>query len=191
MKDINLTTEFSLSDNHTKSSTQSSPTPRRSISKKRVYIKRTTEKIKRWTHEECRMYEEFILHHSAVMNDSSVKRTEKIFLSMSEFIGSKTPSQCRSHHQKFFRRVVNEKTQFSKEDSQYSTGSGSRSQVMPEEPHCQLERACSLDLNLVRLSHEPFFSEEEICNGLTREYADWPHFAKGEKSLDNDHDLIF
>lgn len=35
------------------------------------------------------------------MTSSAMKKTSKIFKQMSELIGSRTPSQCRSHHQKF------------------------------------------------------------------------------------------
>jgi hypothetical protein len=35
------------------------------------------------------------------MSSSTMKKTSKIFKQMSELIGSRTPSQCRSHHQKF------------------------------------------------------------------------------------------
>lgn len=41
-----------------------------------------------------------------IMKDSSSKRNKKIFLLMSKFIGSKSPSQCRSHHQKFFKKII-------------------------------------------------------------------------------------
>ncbi len=55
------------------------------------------------------------------MKDSGSKRNTKIFQLMSKFIG-KTPSQCRSHHQKvnlyftqFYKKVIenlaNHKTQ--------------------------------------------------------------------------------
>ena len=39
------------------------------------------------------------------MKCSTSKRNTKIFLLMSQFIGSKTPSQCRSHHQKFYKKI--------------------------------------------------------------------------------------
>ncbi len=40
---------------------------------------------------------------------------------MSEFISSKTPCQCRSHHQKFFKKTLDKilLTKSDKEDSQY------------------------------------------------------------------------
>jgi len=74
-----------------------------------VYTKRTTDKIRRWTKEESKLYEDFIDMYSDIFNDSSSKRVTKIFIFMANYIGSKTPSQCRSHHQKFFRRIQREK----------------------------------------------------------------------------------
>ena len=65
---------------------------------KRIYNKRTNEKVKRWTKEEALLYEKFIEMYLDIMKDSSSKRNKKIFLLMSKFIGTKNPSQCRSHH---------------------------------------------------------------------------------------------
>jgi len=31
---------------------------------------------------------------------SSLRRSQKLFLQMSKFIGTRSPDQCRSHHQK-------------------------------------------------------------------------------------------
>ena len=73
--------------------------------KKRVYTKRTTEKIRRWTKEEAEAYEKFIDMYSDIFNESGSKRVTKVFIQMSQYIGTKTPSQCRSHHQKFFKRL--------------------------------------------------------------------------------------
>lgn len=75
------------------------------VEKKRVYTKRTTEKIRRWTKEEAEQYEKFIDMYSDIFNESGSKRVTKVFIQMSQFIGTKTPSQCRSHHQKFFKRL--------------------------------------------------------------------------------------
>ena len=75
------------------------------LEKKRVYTKRTTEKIRRWTKEEADQYEKFIDMYSDIFNESGSKRVTKVFIQMSQFIGTKTPSQCRSHHQKFFKRL--------------------------------------------------------------------------------------
>jgi hypothetical protein len=35
------------------------------------------------------------------MESQDMKKTSKIFKLMSEIIGTRSPSQCRSHHQKF------------------------------------------------------------------------------------------
>jgi hypothetical protein len=72
---------------------------------KRPYNKKTSEKIKRWTKEESQLYENFIEMYADIFNDPSSKRVTKIFIFMSKYIGTKTPSQCRSHHQKFFKKI--------------------------------------------------------------------------------------
>ena len=79
-------------------------------SSKRPYNKKTMEKIKRWTKEESALYEQFIEMYADIFNDPSSKRVTKIFIFMSKYIGSKTPSQCRSHHQKFFKKIQGMKT---------------------------------------------------------------------------------
>lgn len=194
MKEINSPTEFISLEDTSKIATASSLQTRRSQIKKRVYTKRTDDKIRRWTADECKKYEEFIVQHSNVMCDSSIKRTEKIFLSMSQYIGTKTASQCRSHHQKFFKRVLAE-LGCGRDDSQLSTGSGCKSQHYGEETLLMKDHvgAESHDCNLFRLSNEPFFTEEELCNGLKTDFIDeWnpiSQFNKGDKELDND--LIF
>ena len=73
---------------------------------KRVYNKRMTDKIRRWNAEECDLYEKFLEMYYEAMIDNTNKRNTRIFLLMSKFIRTKTPSQCRSHHQKFFKQVM-------------------------------------------------------------------------------------
>lgn len=48
--------------------------------KKRVYTKRTTEKIRRWTKEEAEAYEKFIDMYSDIFNESGSKRVTKVFI---------------------------------------------------------------------------------------------------------------
>ena len=71
---------------------------------KRIYRKHNNQKIKRWTKEESDLYSRFIADHANLLRDPSVKRAKKIFILMSNFIKTKNPSQCRSHHQKFYRK---------------------------------------------------------------------------------------
>ena len=40
------------------------------------------------------------------MGENSNKRNSKVFLQMADYIGTKTPSQCRSHHQKFYKKLI-------------------------------------------------------------------------------------
>lgn len=72
---------------------------------KRIYKKKSEEKIKRWTKDESQLYEEFVIDHFLLFNDNNIKRANKIFIQMSEFIKTKNSSQCRSHHQKFFNKI--------------------------------------------------------------------------------------
>ncbi|CAK82114.1 unnamed protein product (macronuclear) [Paramecium tetraurelia] len=48
-----------------------------------------------WTKEEHEKYLQFLEDHA------HLKKNNKIFKPMSEIIGTRSPSQCRSHHQKF------------------------------------------------------------------------------------------
>ncbi|CAD8066600.1 unnamed protein product [Paramecium primaurelia] len=55
-----------------------------------------------WTPEEHQIYEEFLeKHHATTMQNQQNRKNNKIFKLMSEIIGTRSPSQCRSHHQKF------------------------------------------------------------------------------------------
>ncbi|CAD8175116.1 unnamed protein product [Paramecium octaurelia] len=54
-----------------------------------------------WTQKEHRLYLQFIETNKEIMMKSDMKKQEKIFKQMSVVIKSRSPSQCRSHHQKF------------------------------------------------------------------------------------------
>ncbi|CAD8058448.1 unnamed protein product [Paramecium sonneborni] len=51
--------------------------------------------IGHWTKDEHEKYLQFLEDHA------HLKKNNKIFKPMSEIIGTRSPSQCRSHHQKF------------------------------------------------------------------------------------------
>lgn len=61
---------------------------------KRIYTKKMIEEIKRWTKEECDLYGKFIEMYYDVMIDKMNKRSTKVFRLMSEYLVTKTPSQC-------------------------------------------------------------------------------------------------
>ncbi|CAK62761.1 unnamed protein product (macronuclear) [Paramecium tetraurelia] len=55
-----------------------------------------------WTSQEHQIYVEFLeQHHSTSMQSQQNRKNNKIFKLMSLTIGTRSPSQCRSHHQKF------------------------------------------------------------------------------------------
>ncbi|CAD8077783.1 unnamed protein product [Paramecium sonneborni] len=76
--------------------------------KAQVPIKKTRRKNVRktynnghWTQKEHRLYLQFIETNKEIMMKSDMKKQEKIFKQMSLVIKTRSPSQCRSHHQKF------------------------------------------------------------------------------------------
>ncbi|CAD8044993.1 unnamed protein product [Paramecium primaurelia] len=69
--------------------------------KKKKSKKSKSFKKGHWTNKEHRLYEQFILNHKDIMSDSDQKKMKQIFKKMSDFIKSRSASQCRSHHQKF------------------------------------------------------------------------------------------
>lgn len=73
---------------------------------KRIYNKKSSEKIKRWTTEESQLYEDFITKYNNIFEEANNKRLTKIFVIMSKFIRSKDSNQCRSHHQKFYKKIM-------------------------------------------------------------------------------------
>ncbi|CAD8146997.1 unnamed protein product [Paramecium octaurelia] len=56
-----------------------------------------------WTPEEHQTYVEFLQNHltQSLSCSQDNKKNNKIFKLMSQTIGTRSPSQCRSHHQKF------------------------------------------------------------------------------------------
>lgn len=66
-------------------------------------------KMSRWTHEENVLYKRFLRQNSRKFTHNCSKKFLK-FEKMSYEIGSKTPNQCRSHHQKMiikFKTIQN------------------------------------------------------------------------------------
>ncbi|CAD8174725.1 unnamed protein product [Paramecium pentaurelia] len=68
--------------------------------KKRV-ITNPSQQTGHWSESEHQTYIDFLNMHRSVMESQDQKKTSKIFKLMSETIGTRSPSQCRSHHQKF------------------------------------------------------------------------------------------
>ncbi|CAK87565.1 unnamed protein product (macronuclear) [Paramecium tetraurelia] len=63
--------------------------------------KRKLYNIGHWTTKEHNLYLSFIQTNKDIMLNSDLKKQNKIFKQMSNFIKTRSPSQCRSHHQKF------------------------------------------------------------------------------------------
>ncbi|CAD8091582.1 unnamed protein product [Paramecium sonneborni] len=71
------------------------------INKTRKKNSKKTYNNGHWTHKEHKLYMQFIEKNKEIMMKSDMKKQEKIFKQMSLIIKSRSPSQCRSHHQKF------------------------------------------------------------------------------------------
>ncbi|CAD8102363.1 unnamed protein product [Paramecium primaurelia] len=54
-----------------------------------------------WTKQEHLLYLEFVKSHESILKSKYDKKSKKIFKLMSQFIPTRTATQCRSHHQKF------------------------------------------------------------------------------------------
>lgn len=65
---------------------------------KKLGIRKQT---KRWTLEENKLYLNFLQSHAHLFQYKTVRRIRQVFIMLSEKMGGKrTPSQCKSHHQK-------------------------------------------------------------------------------------------
>ena len=53
-----------------------------------------------WTLRELKMYHRYLSTHKNEFTDPHLRKRNKVFMKLSDFIGSRTPDQCRSHHQK-------------------------------------------------------------------------------------------
>ncbi len=57
-----------------------------------------------WTLAETRRYIEFLRGHVDEFRDKQSRRNQKIFVFMAKIIKTRSPIQCRSHHQKMINR---------------------------------------------------------------------------------------
>ncbi|CAD8112135.1 unnamed protein product [Paramecium sonneborni] len=74
--------------------------PLRRKNKKRQILN-PTQNTGHWSQQEHQTYLDFLQQHKEIMESQDQKKSNKIFKQMSDIIGSRSPSQCRSHHQKF------------------------------------------------------------------------------------------
>lgn len=73
---------------------------------KRVYTKNQVEQKQFWLPEEQFRYKQFVFSNLQYLTDPQTRRSEKIFISMSRVIGTRSRDQCRSHHQNCFEKVL-------------------------------------------------------------------------------------
>ena len=72
-------------------------------------MKQTKKKGKKnnwgiWKNQENQKYEKFLSKHIKIISDNIViRRKKKIHVLMSKSIKTRTPQQCRSHHQKMLK----------------------------------------------------------------------------------------
>ncbi|CAD8207916.1 unnamed protein product [Paramecium pentaurelia] len=77
-----------------------STVPVRRKNKKRQIVN-PSQNTGHWSQQEHQTYLDFLQQNQQIMESQDQKKSNKIFKQMSEIIGSRSPSQCRSHHQKF------------------------------------------------------------------------------------------
>ncbi|CAD8143924.1 unnamed protein product [Paramecium octaurelia] len=68
-------------------------------SKQQDISNNTNAKQGHWSHEEHEQYVQFLLRVKG--SGDTQRKGQPLFKRMSQIIGTRTPSQCRSHHQKF------------------------------------------------------------------------------------------
>ena len=54
----------------------------------------------RWEEKEHKLYYIFLTVNEKLFEKKDSRRTDKVFKTMADFIGTRTSDQCRSHHQK-------------------------------------------------------------------------------------------
>ena len=57
----------------------------------------------KWSQDEQILYKKFLGDHLVLFQDKSTRKSNKVFLKMSGIITTRTPQQCRTHHQKMFK----------------------------------------------------------------------------------------
>jgi hypothetical protein len=53
-----------------------------------------------WNSREVKLYYRYLSSHKSEFTDPQLRKKNKVFIKLADFIGSRTPDQCRSHHQK-------------------------------------------------------------------------------------------
>ncbi|CAD8059542.1 unnamed protein product [Paramecium primaurelia] len=103
-----------------------------------------------WTQEEHQKYLKFLEDHA------NIKKNNKIFKPMSDIIGTRSPSQCRSHHQKFnpLSPMVQKKSLKLQQTTQLITSTLNEDSYQYKEDDC-------LNRRLVQLM---IFDEDELLN---------------------------
>ncbi|CAD8200580.1 unnamed protein product [Paramecium pentaurelia] len=81
-------------------------TSKKSQATKKKISKEQSQNVKKnqghWSNQEHQIYVEFLQQHqNTTMQNQQNRKNNKIFKLMSMTIGTRSPSQCRSHHQKF------------------------------------------------------------------------------------------
>lgn len=101
-----------------------------------------------WNLREKRLYYTFLTQHERHFIKNELRRSDKVFRSMSHFIGTRAADQCRSHHQKMekkyktFENIVQAHKTDLEELAQKET-------LKPNEPTLQSLSCCEL------FAHDP------------------------------------
>ena len=64
----------------------------------------STTLTRNWNFQENSLYIEFLKENKRSFEDESTRRSSKIFLEMSLSLRTKSPEQCRTHHQKIMTK---------------------------------------------------------------------------------------
>jgi hypothetical protein len=82
---------------------------KRSTTSKNEVVEKECKNIQKghWTDEENKLYHFFLEIHNRHFILKHLRRTDKIFKSMANFMKSREAEQCRSHHQKMEKKYHN------------------------------------------------------------------------------------
>jgi len=67
---------------------------------RKLYARKNNQHSGTWNLQETKLYVQFIKEHSYMFESVVERRKSRVFYEMSKYVLSRTPQQCRSHHQK-------------------------------------------------------------------------------------------
>ncbi|CAD8172594.1 unnamed protein product [Paramecium pentaurelia] len=144
-----------------------------------------------WSTDEHTTYISFLQQYEDIMTSSMMKKTSKIFKQMSELIGTRTPSQCRSHHQKFNPYALR-----GENGKRLPRAERSRAGRKKKNPQTDLPKAEEANIIANYEAHDPYYymmleQQKYYYSNIQQEYWNPQHEMEPHPSIKKEEDNDF